>query len=135
MKTLLMLIILLVLAVGCSDPKPAEPSTPDQIEQQTEIVPLPNQNAALCKRKIAQMRALRDGPQPCEKADDCWVFHHGEHWDGCQVEITKANNAILEKMRAEIEALNCPVDKGAMCATQEVKFCVGGLLRVPGPTQ
>ena len=58
--------------------------------------------------------------------------------DGCQVEVTKANNAILEKMRAEIEALNCPVDKGRVCALQEVMFCVSGNcgpLRVPGPTQ
>jgi len=113
----------MVLVVGCGN---AEPPVPDEIALQNQTVPLRNQNAVRCDKLMAELRALRDGPQPCEKADDCWVFHHGEHWDGCQVEVTKANNAILEKMRAGIEALNCPVDKGAMCATQEVKFCVAG---------
>ena len=126
MKTSWIFITPLVAVLGCSDPKPAEPSTPDNIEQQTETVPLPNQNTVRCDKLMAELRALRDGPQPCEGPDDCWVFHNGEHWDGCPVEVNKTNNTILDKMRVEIDGLNCPVEKGAMCAAQEVKFCVIG---------
>lgn len=124
MKTIPIPIIASVVALACSDPAPAQP--PVRGGEQGAIAPLPGPDAARCEELMAEMRALRDGPQPCEGPDDCWVFHNGEHWDGCPVEVNKTNNAILEKMRAEIDGLGCPVDKGAMCAAQEVKFCVAG---------
>ena len=78
MKTTILLTIALALAIGCSDPKPAAPSTPDKVEPETGTVPLPNQNTVRCDRMMAELRALRDGPQPCESPDDCTVFHNGE---------------------------------------------------------
>lgn len=139
MKTIGMFIFVM-LALACSEPRPSGPPPSVTPDGQGGSVPLPSQDAVRCDKLMAEMRALRDGPQPCDKADDCWVFHNGEEWDGCPVEVNKANNAVLERMRAEIDGLGCPVSKGASCAAQEVKFCVGGncgggLLLVPGPTQ
>ncbi|MBW2278837.1 MAG: hypothetical protein JRF63_15195 [Deltaproteobacteria bacterium] len=125
MKTILLIFALLAV-VACSDPKPAEPSTPTKIEQQTEIVPLPNQNAARCNRLMSELRAMRGGPQPCESSDDCTVFHNGEYWDGCPVEVNKANAETLDRMRVEIDGQKCPVEKGAACAPAGINGCVGG---------
>jgi hypothetical protein len=112
-----LIIAIAAIAASCSETKPAEPVAPQ---------PLPNQNAVRCQQMLAEIRALRDGPQPCAGPDDCTVWHNGEHWDGCPVEVNKENGAILDKLRRDFEALGCPVDKGASCAAQEVKFCVAG---------
>jgi hypothetical protein len=125
MKIIISIFAITLLLAGCGETK-APKDHPYKTGQQTGRHP-PAHDAAHCAKLMAKMRALRDGPQPCVKgANDCWVFHNGEHWDGCPVEVNKTNNAILEKMRAEIERLRCPVDKGANCAPQEIMECVAG---------
>ena len=125
MKTTCILLACCLALVACSgSDQPAAPAP--QPADDNPVAPGPDPNAARCGELLTELRALRDGPQPCAKADDCTVFHHGEDWDGCQVEVNKTNGAELDRLRAEIDGLGCPVDKGGQCASMEVMWCVAG---------
>ena len=51
----------------------------------------PDATPSPCDALLTELRALRDGPQPCKSASDCAVWHNGSYWDGCPPEVNTAS--------------------------------------------
>jgi hypothetical protein len=79
-----------------------------------------------CAALMAELRGLRDGPQPCATSADCIAWHNGEHWDGCPREVNLASAARLDELRRQVDAAGCPVEKGALCNPRAIRGCVSG---------
>jgi hypothetical protein len=115
-----------LLALACSEPRPADSPAAVGADRQTGTAPLPAQDAVRCDRMISELRALRSGPQPCATNEDCTVWHNGEYWDGCPVEVNAGNGATLDRLRRDVEGAGCAVATNANCAAQAIRGCVGG---------
>ncbi len=76
---------------------------------------------------MEELRALRQGPQPCSSNDDCTVWHNGEYWDGCPVEVNVKNAARLDELRAMAEATGCEIQTGGNCPARIINGCGGGV--------
>ena len=79
-----------------------------------------------CSELLEQIRALRDGPQPCEGRDECTVWHNGAYWDGCPPEVNTANAARLDELRRTFEAEGCAAASERLCPARRVRGCVLG---------
>jgi hypothetical protein len=108
--------VLLAGCSSCSEPRPgaggAEGLQPVQDES--------------CLRLLEQIRATRDGPQPCGSMDECVVWHNGENWDGCPPEVNRKNAKQLDAMRAKLEMAGCTVGKVGTCPPRPIRGCVEG---------
>jgi hypothetical protein len=79
-----------------------------------------------CSELLEQIRALRDGPQPCESQDECTVWHNGAYWDGCPPEVNAGNAARLDELRGTFEQEGCVAVTERLCPPRRVRGCVLG---------
>ena len=79
-----------------------------------------------CSEILEQIRALRDGPQPCENADECTVWHNGAYWDGCPPEVNTTSAGRLDELRGTFEKEGCIAVTERLCPPRRVRGCVLG---------